>query len=539
MKNRHFYSMLAFLTVCAFLLCLFFNGISVFAVSSGQLIDYYSISDDILYGSDTGLNDYPFLYDSSESSTLQTNYHNNYDLGFVFNGSIDIDTSFNYYHIIGNPNNYSFYFANYPDGSFMCFDDSYYATYCPKDSIDALLDNNINNTVLYYDGSNSGAVSTSWLTQNNTITIDGVDYYYYDSRYTSSKVMNTNMPIYNVNDCDSVSSVSGLTDYNNNTMQQGGETSQNNLYLEDGYFIWSTPASGYFGELPLSGYVEPTDANWFDGSVSFNYQLTSYQLQHPDEFILRFTAHVDYYIGSYLGGAHTDLKYYGFHDPAPGQVFDVNMTSLVGKNTYSFDIEDSFMSGFLSWYNNLSVDLSDKSINVSDATFTLRISAQVVDRSGNAGSDTIDTLNFLNNTVKNNSSAITNNNYPYTNDNSGSDLPAPTNQDYINQTGNGQLPTSGSTSGNISVVNNNYNNRLIDPKPVVDYTKNELLPNENDTNYVGLLEEQTHEDGFITLLSNTFSFVPVSVWNSLSHYFTILLTMIVAFFGLRLILDIL
>lgn len=168
--------------------------------------------------------------------------------------------------------------------------------------------------------------------------------------------------------------------------------------------------------------------------------------------------------------------------------------------------------------------------------------AELVDNHGGTSSDYIDIYDFLNDKVRNQSKAITNNNNPYVPIDS--DNPIQNNAQVPTvQTGDGVVPTgnnsvSSSGSGTVNVVQNN-NNGLINPKPVTDMVKNELLPNENDTNFVGLLAEQTHEDGFVSLMSTTFSFVPVTVWTSLSHYFNIFLTMLVAFFALRLILDIL
>lgn len=535
MKNKTFISMLAFLTVCVLVLVLCFSGVSVFASDPINLVSTYGVPEDPIVNYDTYTCFLDPLGDSNIKQSYQDNYNNNFE--FVYSG---YDSYFSNYICYGNSNNYSIEFQFYTPNTFVCVDDSSCYIYSSSTDCDYVQDNYSGQGFYCAFYSDETFYATSnWYINNNNLdneyTIDGATYY---RGYGGFNICNSSMPIYYVSDAANVTTLSGAEQINPSGGGGGGETSINNLFLNDGYFIFSTPESGYFAQLPLSGYVDPNQSNWFNGTITFNYQLTEYQLAHPDEFLLRFTVHVDYYVGSYLGGAQTDLRYYGFHDPAPGQVQDIQVSTLTDRTTYTFKIND-FMVAFKQWYSDLSVDLSDKTIKVDDAVFTLRIGVQVVDSQDHTGTDTTDTLNFINNTVKSNSAGVTNNNYPYTEGNSGSDLPAPTDNGYINQTGNGTLPSGTGTSGNIIVNNTNYNNRLIDPKPVVDYTKNEMLPNENDTNYVGLLEEQTHEDGFINFLSTTFSFVPTAVWTSLSHYFTILLTMIVAFFGLRLILDIL
>ena len=535
-NNRTFYSLLAFLTTAAILFVMYFSGIDVFA-ASGQLLDDYHITDNILYGSDTDLEDYPFLLDSSDSPSLQTNYHQNYDLGFVYNSSDVLDSSLGCYYIYGNTNNYSFTFFNCPNGSMICFDSSYMAIYVPSDYVDAMSEDDRGNSCVYYNESDSGALSTYVLTESTKFNIDGVGYYYYYTRYTSTKLMNSNMPIYHVDNIDTVTTVAGKQDYNNNTDSGGEEeTSENNLYLEDGYFVWSTP--DYFRQN-WAGADFPESKNWFRGSVSFNYQLTDYQKTHPEEFTLRFNSKVSYYCNVFESVGN--FKNFGFYDPFGGHNFDYPFSDIINKNSISLDIS-TFMTDFLDYCDSItSVNLKENEYDLSKSKFELVLTAEVVDRNNHTSSDYSDTLNFLNNTVKNNANGITNNNNPFVP--SDEELAAYDPDPFKNQTGYGQLPSTNNTgtngTGNNSIVLNNYNNRLIDPKPVVDYTKHELLPNEQDTNYVGLLQTVTHEDGFVNLLSNTFTFVPVTVWTSLSHYFTIMLTMIVAFFVLRLILDIL
>lgn len=113
-------------------------------------------------------------------------------------------------------------------------------------------------------------------------------------------------------------------------------------------------------------------------------------------------------------------------------------------------------------------------IDFSNSSFKLTMDAELVDNHGGTSSDYIDIYDFLNDKVRNQSKAITNNNNPYVPIDS--DNPIQNNAQVPTvQTGDGVVPTgnnsvSSSGSGTVNVVQNN-NNGLINPKPVTDMVK--------------------------------------------------------------------
>lgn len=99
--------------------------------------------------------------------------------------------------------------------------------------------------------------------------------------------------------------------------------------------------------------------------------------------------------------------------------------------------------------------------------------------------------------------------------------------------------SSSSPSVNVSATGGSVNvNTSQDPSAVVSYVKNELIY-DNDSTFVTKLDDFTEGNSFITLMSSTFSFLPAAFWNNVGIYFTICLGILVSFFVLRLILDLL
>ena len=547
-KGKTFYSLLAFLTVTVLLCILFFSGLTIHATSNINLAQNYNITD-CLTKEDFNLSDNGFVFSADSEEVSYCN-----DL--ISNGGLSVPDSSTDFNDELQYNNYllwggddeKYYFFPCPHDSFLVVEDTKWGFdlyfnlsvygYDPEQAFTDI-------TQAYFVGGSFSSFTNMSFYNSNIVNIGGVDYGIFSNRSPGYALcLSTNCLITEGTLGVAPNSIPSAVDQINPDYSAGedqGETAVNNLYLNSGYLSWSTPSTGYYKENWASRILA-NKVNWFKGTATFNYQLTSYQLEHPSEFEFRFTYWINYNVSQRVKtGTSDNYKNYGYSDNYGGNVFTVPFIDIYQNTSYNIQI-DPLMNDFKSWYNNLIDEEYFMEIDTSKSNFTLKLKVEVV--SGNSsGSDYTDTLNFITNHVTNNSNGITNNNYPYTDNNSGTDLATPSEAGYTNQTGFGNVPTTtgnngSSTSGNNIVINNN-NNRLIDPKPVVDYTKNELLPNESETNYVGTLENFLHADPFITLMSSTFTFVPVSVWSSLSTYITIMLSMLVAFFALRLILDIL
>ena len=471
-------------------------------------------------------------FDNFSSGALispdSTQYNNFYDL---FDNYVDSPT----FNIIGDFSCEDSDYYCWGDSQFFCTLDNMSFVAVPTMEVSAMIyihipSDYISRTIDYYYLYNRLLGSTNFSIESDYLSIIDGEYYY---RYRIGTLYNTNLPIYEFRYLNNApTTLSGLTDINPyvNTGTGGGgsssESSANNLYLEDAYFLWTTYDPVNDNIIGDNFNVD----NIYNSFVTFNYQLTPYQKEHLNQFTINVKASISYSL-KFTG--HSEYKNWSgsYLYQAPLSQFNT------GSLKYNFlDIFNT--TGFTSYFN----DNYQGEIDFSNSSFKLTMDAELVDNKGGTSSDYIDIYDFLNDKVRNQSKAITNNNNPY--------VPTDTDNPIQNnaqvptvQTGDGVVPTgnnsvSPSGSGTVNVVQNN-NTGLINPKPVTDMVKNELLPNENDTNFVGLLAEQTHEDGFVSLMSATFSFVPVTFWNSLSHYFNIFLTMLVAFFALRLILDIL
>lgn len=517
MKNKEYIRASAFITSLLILLVLMFSGFSVFAAGTVNVFTQYNI--DSYFTND----DFPSI---SNPNFIGSNYVGTTSLDNLLSSGLNISDSVTDY-----PYTFTDYVwfngdvINCTSGSFVVIDNT--------NNQGSRLYYKIDTSDRYFKftKANYGGSTNVWdidtQTDGRVVTIGSDRYFMWGGYSTLFLLNNTNLAIYPVSSIeDTLTSLPSSDNINPNYSGSNVETSSNNLYLEDAYFLWTTYDPVNDNIIGDNFNVD----NIYNSFVTFNYQLTDYQKEHLSEFTINVKASISY---SMKFTGQSDYKNWS------GSYLYEAPLSQFNTGTLKYTFIDIFNStGFTSYFNNNYTG----EIDFSNSSFKLTMDAELVDNKGGTSSDYIDIFDFLNNKVRNQSKAITNNNNPYVPTDSGDPIQSNAQVPTV-QTGDGVVPTgnnsvSPSGSGTVNVVQNN-NSGLINPKPVTDMVKNELLPNENDTNFVGLLAEQTHEDGFVSLMSTTFSFVPVTVWTSLSHYFNIFLTMLVAFFALRLILDIL
>lgn len=520
MKNRDKISMFSFITVCILLISLFASGISVFAIDNFNPYQHFNITG-LLNSSDFPNMDisHKFVYDTD--NPYYVNALNQLNTGNSIPDSPVIDdfvfSDFNYYY--------------WTRMSFTpCNSDSFVVVTSDTGRGSKLylnVDGYSGSTYDYTNGSMS-ATQTAYLDSSNIVVVDGKNYVTIGNSYDQNNIFNTNLPIYQKTGSvdDIISSIDGLSQINPNYSGSNAETSANNLYLEDAYFLWTTYDPVNDNIIGDNFNID----NIYNGFVTFNYQLTEYQKTHLNEFTINVKASISY---SMKFTGHSDYKNWSgsYLYEAPLSQFNT------GSLKYNFiDIFNS--TGFTSYFNNNYTG----EIDFSNSSFKLTMDAELVDNMGGSSSDYIDIYDFLNDKVRNQSKAITNNNNPY--------VPSDSDQSIQNaqvptvQTGDGVVPTGNtnsvvpSGSGTVNVVQNN-NGQLVNPKPVVDYIKNEMLPSGDGVGFVDNLRTATESNEFITLMSDTFSFVPQTVWNDLGFYFEIFLGILVASFVLRIILDLL
>ena len=521
MKNKLYIRAAAFVTSLLILIVLMFCGFTVLGDSFQYNFSQFGISN-IIRNSEP--NEVPLFLNQNDTSfdVLWGIYSPNFSYS-AHNGEdfSDMYSAASRYIIYGSS---SVSAVPLPAESFIIYDDDYFMILSSNSNYYDFLGDH--NSILTGEFSDNYS-SYGYYALNYSKTVDGTNYSTTTSMGNNSYILSSNCPVYevaSVEDFDSMNDIIG--DNKNPTVDPANvETSENNLYLEDAYYVWTTysPTS----DMVIGDVFNKT--NIYKGFVTFSYQMTPFQEANKSEFTFKTTATITYSMKFTL---HDEYKNW-----SGSYTYEIPFTQANG-NSLKFNFSDIFnSSGFTGYFNNN----SDGEIDFNNSVFNLVINTEVVSSRGSTSSDIQDTYSFLTDKVKSNSKAITNNNNPFVPSDSQASIGGDANLPTV-QTGDGVVPTGNSItpsgSGTVNVIQNN-NNGLINPKPVTDMVKNELLPNENDTNFVGLLSEQTHEDGFVSLMSTTFSFVPVTVWTSLSHYFNIFLTMLVAFFALRLILDIL
>lgn len=585
--NKYLVNACAFCTCLFIVICLFLSGFDVLGADGDyNFKSIYDIKKPFL-NSDFESQDLSIPWFSFDSENSR-GYEKFVDL--LSNNLLSVPTNdeyfdygFNYCFIGYEDVGYTFYANTLPDGSFITVvnDTSGFCIYAPADSF---VHKNNNGDYIYSVDTSYARFNDSGFTQfqtqtYTTVEIDGVRYArWYTGR--NNNLAYSNLPIYPwtsfYSDPTSLNDLG--TQVNPSFKPLGGENAVNNLYFQNPDWHFSNKSySAPYKSLLITSDVVP------NGNVSFDFDLTDYQKTASDltlHCIFQFKMGIKY---TNTGGEVLDFKntqeWFGISDGS----------ALLAKIfNYSVDIpiNEYRSTGAKFTFDNLFSELID-SDNNSLKTYLLQM--REIDSIEYYAFDLYCTANLSGDGVQGNNYTEWYNpmsKYGYTTDTSGTRNDYPYLGEYNNSLASGNTgapgiagnngnynsdfdfsngfysPSAGSSSmnynpsysggsnnGNASAspsvnvstggVTVNTGSGLVDPKPVVDYVDNNLLPNTSDYGYVEKIEDSIDSNGFLQVMNQSFTFVPQSVWNDLAFYFNIFLGMLVGFFGLRLILDIL
>lgn len=536
--NRALLSMLAFITVCLFLIL--YMSFTVFADGNININQKYDVTSIFDQNDFQQYNDPSFVLNSVDTryntyTTLLNNGINVADMNIMYDIRDSSNaTTINDYDGFFWSTNFMIFCSN---NSFVAVNNSYNGYVLYVDTGYDSLPSNIR--YYFYDsyGSNADYVSIAGY---NTVEIDGKIFLKFSNL---AYILNCNIPIYYEDNLNNPTRENQI-----NPNYSGGvpvENSDNNLFLDSGYLAWvlRNPIKQDGNNYRFNG------DNILSGYATFNYELNDYQKEHLDEFKFNITSRINYSIKFHGSDGYKTFTATNYDLDLPfniarGQPFTINFLDIF--NTTNF-------TGYFN--ENLS-----QPIEMDKSNFTISITIKVVSVSSNNTSGFYsDTYNVLNNKVSNKSKEITTNQNPYSSNGSGvggdSEYPLDLYQpdDITVQTGDGVTyngngsPTAVGGNANASggvAYGSNVNNSVIvntnnDPKAVVDYIKGELIPTGDAVGFVDKLSDATEGNEFLGLMNDTFSYVPQTVWNDLSFYFEVFLGVLVAGFILRIILDLL
>lgn len=581
--NKYLINACAFCTCMFIIICLFISGINVLGADGDyNLVSLYNIEkpfvNDDFQSDDLEIPWFSFSSTNYSGYTNIQNMINNNLLSFP-TGLTDCDYSFPYYYIGYSDYNSQPYSSLLPSGSFLTVvnDESGFCLYAPAD---AFINNNVSDGYIYsvYNNVQRYNVSTGFLDSSSaswsTVEIDGVRYArFYTGR--NNYLAHSNLPIYPwTSFWSDPSSLDDLgAQVNPNYHETDMDTIEDNINFDPAFMFIDCDKNFKGDGLVTSLGMNQSQINAFNGADWRDYYgIWDYSLNVT-------IANIS---GSYTSSYKNYLKFFN------NGRFNMNMAEILvtmesgnGDNAWSFMKDFQFMT---TEYNILDYDYS---IGVNTDNFSLGGTIPVQLSVGNymtqcdfhvtftpkhndVGSRSItfnydfltgvfssdntfktqnDVYNDVNNYNKDNGLTLGDDNYKDIRDYqynlpASNNYPAVSGGSVSNSSGGSSNATGGTgyayggnaTVGNIVITNGGD---LIDPKPVIDYVDNNLLPITNDNNFVDKLENGIQSNGFLQVMSNTFTFVPQSVWNDLAFYFNIFLGMLVGFFGLRLILDIL
>lgn len=586
--NKYLINACAFCTCMFIIICLFISGINVLGADGDyNLVSLYNIEkpfvNDDFQSDDLEIPWFSFSSTNYSGYTNIQNMINNNLLSFP-TGLTDCDYSFPYYYIGYSDYNSQPYSSLLPSGSFLTVvnDESGFCLYAPAD---AFINNNVSDGYIYsvYNNVQRYNVSTGFLDSSSaswsTVEIDGVRYArFYTGR--NNYLAHSNLPIYPWtsfwNDPSSLDDLGAQV--NPSFKPIGGENAVNNLYFQNPDWHFSNKSySAPYKSLLITSDVVP------DGNVSFDFNLTDYQKTASDltlHCIFQFKMGIKY---TNTGGEVLDFKntqeWFGISDGSALLAKIFNYSVDIPINEYrstgaKFTFDDLFSELIDSDNNSLKTYLLQmrEIDSIEYYAFDLYCTANL-SGDGVQGNNYTEWYNPMSKYGYTTDTSGTRNDYPYlgeynnslasgntgapgiagNNGNYNSDFDfsngfySPSagsssmnyNPSYSGGSNNGNASASPSVNVSTGGVTVNTGSGLVDPKPVVDYVDNNLLPNTSDYGYVEKLEQSIDSNGFLQVMTNTFTFVPQSVWNDLAFYFNIFLGMLVGFFGLRLILDIL
>lgn len=334
------------------------------------------------------------------------------------------------------------------------------------------------------------------------------------------------------------------------------ETADNNLVIDGSDWIFkNSKYSAPYNSSINTGDIYP------NGSITFQFDPTSYQTNHPEEFYLTFTFYMDYSV--------TYKNWTGASDP-----FQETNKLLNNTKTYShvYDYSDNDisyldvpLSEFISNGNSKSwtwKDIFDKLDNFSSVLlrskeiteisynkFNLYCTAFINYNNKSSGYYT-EWYNPMSKKGLTTDTSGTINKDPYNGDNNNdpdsSNTPDDTNAPGEGGNNGGNNSSSSTSSTGSIVINNNptFNNNSTNTNNLTGdsgNTFNNLVQSMVGDNNITSenIADTTGTNGFIQFMNNTFSFVPSSFYTALLGFFVTTLAILVIAFVLRIILDLL
>lgn len=338
---------------------------------------------------------------------------------------------------------------------------------------------------------------------------------------------------------------------NGGTGDDGGETPENNMYLKSADFKFNIHKYGDIDnndstadnvDFARSNMVYKNYWGNKSGLIDFECVPTDYQIEHAEEFYLYFQFNLIQRFDALSPAFNSEpnLILYPFKSHS---INTTTTTSFYNKIYFDDLIEDS---NRVTWrIDDLFDDLTITACNVpyltgvtNNDSFTSAVAQErelggvIWKNDNNLGyiiqcyaflgcdTDTLtdagsysETYGFCSQVSKNTDDSITTNPNPYVpSDDTNSDGKPDSTQTVVND-------------GNVSLINNNYdndnNNQTVnitsDDAELVDTLTDKFIPSNMD-NTGGLTTQFTelaNTNGYINFFKNTFSFVPVAVWNTL------------------------
>lgn len=576
-KNRTFIQMLAFITVSIFMIVYF----SIVAYADTFNLDFvkYDIGDITFNDTDDEI---PIFLNRSNTSFnyIWETYGPNFN--FVANVSGVVDTSLaENYIMVGSGDSVIGYYM--PKDTFLIYDEyGYLRIVAKKSDYDILMsnDNQLLQGIFYAEYSTYGYMSLPI-----SLTVDG-DNYVSTSHLNNFKVLSSNCAIYRVPDVDLFTSMNDIIGDNVNPNYNNSDTELSEDLAFNPNDLYTTIDKNWGGKVVTSVGINKTqiDLNNRYG-INFNYTFNikyKYYYISPQYIESPSLSRLNrFYVFNGTGNYVSPLSSFndGYIEFDNSLVFntvrgtlieyDTDMNVLNTYNNIGFS-EARSKSNFTTLSSN-EVSGASLGLTIKGLTLTLpldelnvfeyfdfqyscyptcndkRGGLMVFDYKATDGNVNYSTTMPDNNTIQTDvSNYNSDNNLSYGDEG----YKNPSNYLPTNVDGNGVVnghsnAYGGSASANGGVAyGSNVNNSVIvnteqDPKAVVDYVKNELVPTGDSLGFVDKLEQVVEKNDFLVLMENTFSFVPQTVWSDLSVFVSIILGVLVAGFVLRIILDLL
>lgn len=560
-----------------------------FVHAEGSQVDLFLNWQD--YQSSNVYNSYYFnvtYINSSENSVLASNAL--FDLDFstieTVPSGFDFD-DINYYCIVGNgyPSHWRVYL-------FHC--DNVPIYHCGENnSSNFYIDNLDNSTVYYMDVSPHGDgtdLSSPYVfipdgisSSNATFDNEGDCYYFLTESHSGDyKLVGSNFPyvtynsqanftngsyhgdlvaymngssldslnLHDVNYLNVNGSCPSLNGFSNLENVGGGsgtgETSLNNLYMNNPFWTFSMPS---YNSSNRGNIVNN------NGTATFNATKTNYQLEHGSQFNLHFTFQITVKYtadGGWSGGSHgfyllgaTPYNALGSdtvsrtgtfkYRPSGGSSTYSELSLEHFNGSYSFNTitnyryifancyldGDTSKDDFLTWYSR-----SYSSDSVQFSSIVLKCTAELFDSNQNYSSPCIYQYDFVSGTASMLSDGMGTNNNPYDYENQDSYTDSVTGAyGYVTQTNN--------NNQSVTITNSNVNTN--DISNVIG----DIGDEDDSSSLISKFSSLLSLSSWIAVFASALSFVPVAFWTNLVSYFAVALGILSTFLVLRYILNLL